>query len=163
MVVDALGGSLSGKREASVCSSNVVTGSLTDGTRVLLAKPQTYVNRSGEALRGILDKTGVQLSSCLVVVDDFNLPLGKLRFRRGGSDGGHNGLKSIIENVGREFSRLRIGVGPLPEGMPPFDFVLGSFAPSESAEIQRTTESASTAIRDFAAGGIEAAMNRHNR
>lgn len=99
----------------------------------VLIKPTTYMNLSGQAVQSALARFCSPLSEMLVVYDDFSLPLGKIRFRQSGSSGGHNGLKSIIELLGEEFPRLKIGVGPLPEGIDPADYVLGKFLQKERA------------------------------
>jgi PTH1 family peptidyl-tRNA hydrolase len=134
-----------------------------EGISIALVKPKTYVNRCGEALADFIKRAGCQISACLVVVDDYHLPLGKIRIRPGGSDGGHNGLKSIISAVGPEFPRLRIGVGPIPAGGESVPFVLGEFAPDETALLQTTLTKTSDAMLMFARQGIEKAMNTYNR
>ena len=133
-----------------------------EGLQCAFVKPMTYVNRCGEAMRAIIEKTRCPLGSCLVVVDDYHLPLGTLRFRRGGSDGGHNGLKSIIEHVGTGFPRLRIGIGPIPETMGAIEFVLGKFEEKESAVLKNTLQMAGEAMKMFALQGIDKAMSAYN-
>ena len=103
------------------------------------------------------------LSSWLIVVDDFNLSLGRLRFRREGSDGGHNGLRSIISEIGTAFPRLRIGTGPLPEGASVTDFVLSDFNENEIDKKNEMINSAADAVLYFCKDGIEAAMNTFNK
>jgi peptidyl-tRNA hydrolase, PTH1 family len=134
-----------------------------EGLSAALVKPMTYVNRCGEALVDIIKRTGCPLSSCLVIVDDYHLPLGKIRMRPGGSDGGHNGLKSIIAAVGTQFPRLRIGIGPIPEGMDSVQFVLGEFGQVETAAVQSALTKADEAMLLFARQGIEKAMNEYNK
>ena len=126
-------------------------------------KPLTYVNDSGKALIQAIAEFNCPAEACLVVVDDYHLPLGVLRLRRSGSDGGHNGLKSIIEQVGTGFPRLRIGIGPLPEGVPAVDFVLGIFEGSESEELADALEKANIIMQLFALEGIDTAMNAINK
>ncbi len=125
-------------------------------------KPQTYVNRSGTAVKHLLKWFDVPLTSCLVIVDDFNLPLGSLRFRRRGSDGGHNGLRSIISETGDNFPRLRIGIGPVPKNSSTIDFVLSTFAVNEIEIKNKTITLAADAVAFFCKNGINKAMNRFN-
>ena len=125
-------------------------------------KPLTYVNNSGTALIQALTEMSCPLEACLVVVDDYHLPLGMLRLRRSGSDGGHNGLKSIIEQVGTGFPRLRIGIGPLPDDVSAVDFVLGDFKKSESDVVAEVVEKANIVMSLFAQIDIDAAMSAIN-
>jgi PTH1 family peptidyl-tRNA hydrolase len=161
-VIDALEQSLSGRRHPACCASRITTGIADHGARVVLAKPQTYVNRSGEAYSRLLRKTGLPSTSCLVIVDDFHLAAGSVRLRRRGSDGGHNGLKSIIEHAGRDFPRLRVGIGPLPHGMSVIDFVLGEFRAEEEEAVAEGVETAARAAHCFSREGIDTAMNEFN-
>jgi PTH1 family peptidyl-tRNA hydrolase len=130
--------------------------------RVLFVKPMTYMNRSGDAVSHVLTRHFIELDHLLVVCDDFTLPLGKLRFRREGSDGGHNGLASIIEKLDiKEFSRLRMGIDKDPR-MDPADFVLARFKKSERAAVNEMVDRAGEAIADFIQNGIHLVMNRWN-
>jgi PTH1 family peptidyl-tRNA hydrolase len=129
----------------------------------LVAEPVTFMNRSGHAVQQIAAFYKIDPPALLVVVDDVNLPLGRLRLRRMGSDGGHNGLKSVIEQIGSEFSRLRIGVG---RGDPRWDLADHVLSPFESGEREMVEEAigrAADAVELFVAEGIEAAMNRFNQ
>ena len=130
-----------------------------------LARSRSYMNVCGphvaEALGGVAAsrRPGVA-ASLLVVVDDFMLPEGKLRFRRGGSSGGHNGLKSIIETLGtEEFPRLRIGVGPVPPGVDPADYVLHRVS---AARLDELAAKAADALEFCLAEDLEKAMNKIN-
>jgi len=129
---------------------------------VLLAKPLTYMNRSGDVVAGLARYFDVPVSDLLVVVDEAALPFGRLRVRRGGSAGGHNGLKSIIEHVGSEFSRLRIGVGRGDDRRDLADHVLARFDKDEAAEVDRMTQRAADAAEMFITAGIAAVMNGFN-
>jgi len=135
---------------------------------VLLAKPLTYMNASGEAVGGLLRYFKIELPDLLVVVDEAQLPLGKLRARARGSAGGHNGLKSVIAHVGEEFSRLRLGVGRGPEGpggkaqRDLADHVLARFEADERAEVERMMTRAADAAEVFVTGGIAGVMNQYN-
>jgi len=133
------------------------------GTRLLLMKPLTFMNRSGlsvaRAARDAVEGPG----DVLVVVDDADLRLGRLRLRAGGSAGGHNGLKSIIEHLGTpEFPRLRIGVGRDKAEAGLIDHVLGRFKPEERAEVDRVVTRAVDAILHYVTEGIGSAMNMFN-
>ena len=133
-----------------------------DGCRVVLAKPRTFMNLSGRALRYLRDRFGVPPERMLVVYDDMDLPLGKLRLRLSGSSGGHNGLNSIISEIGtQEFPRLRIGVGR-PTQSNTIAHVLGGFTQAEQQDIAEALSSASGAIEAVLAEGVERAMNRFN-
>jgi PTH1 family peptidyl-tRNA hydrolase len=101
-------------------------------------------------------------SALWVVVDDLNLAAGKVRIRPDGSDGGHNGLKSIIAVAGPEFPRLRIGIGPVPAGVNVIDFVLGRFGDADEAAVVSTVPRAAQAVRSALSGGIGPAMSRFN-
>jgi PTH1 family peptidyl-tRNA hydrolase len=143
-----------GKWEAILCKRESLS--------FALVKPKTYVNRCGESLVDCIELMQCPLSSCLVIVDDYHLPLGTIRIRPGGSDGGHNGLKSIIERVGTKFPRLRIGIGPLPDNTESIGFVLGSFNKNEQSILQNAMTKAEGAMLLFAQRGIDAAMNAFN-
>lgn len=145
------------------CRSEIVVSRLPHGDVVSIVKPQTLVNRSGIAIKEVLTRYNLPLSSCLIIIDDFNLPLGKLRFRRSGTDGGHNGLRSIISEIGTGFPRLRIGIGPLPENTNIVDFVLGSFDKREIKKKDEAVNKAADTVLFFCKNGIEAAMSRYNR
>ncbi|HET6947925.1 MAG TPA: aminoacyl-tRNA hydrolase [bacterium] len=133
------------------------------GTRVILARPQTYVNVSGEAVRDLRRRHRLRPQDIVVVVDDLDLPLGRLRLRASGSAGGHNGLKSIIEAIGTtEFPRLRVGIGRPPEGVDPADYVLTPFTSDEQAVVDAALDRAAEAIETAVTEGIETAMNRFN-
>ncbi len=131
--------------------------------RVLLAKPQTYVNLSGVAVRDLQRRHHVKVEDIYVIVDDMDLPLGRLRIRPKGGPGGHKGLQSVIDALGSEvFPRVRVGVGRPPQGQDPVDFVLTKFAASERAVIDAVLDRAAEAIELAVAQGLAAAMNRVN-
>ena len=154
--------SLKDKYRYTDCSSDIVTGTAEGTGKVALVKPRTFVNRSGDAAAAVLRRARLGPAALMVVVDDLNLPLGRLRFRAEGSDGGHNGLRSIIGAVGNGFPRLRIGTGPLPPGVSAVDFVLGRFTREEQATAVQTAAVAAEALAFFLGNGIEQAMNRFN-
>jgi peptidyl-tRNA hydrolase, PTH1 family len=130
---------------------------------IILVKPMTYMNRSGDSVAPICHYFRIQPSELLTVVDDVALPLGKLRLRASGSDGGHNGLKSIIAHLGIDFPRLRIGVGAAADSADLVDHVLSTFSKAEQEVVSGSVERATDAIRRVADEGIEAAMNIFNR
>jgi len=136
---------------------------ITVGRFVLLSRPLTYMNRSGQAMRWLLEEFGLTPESMLVVVDDVDLPLANLRLRRSGGPGTHNGLRSLCEEVGTGFPRLRVGVrgddmiGDLA------DYVLSSFTEEEADAAKAAVERAADAVESVLSGGFEAAMNVYNR
>ena len=128
---------------------------------VVLAKPQTFVNLSGQAVGGILRRYRLDCSDIIVICDDANLPLGRLRIRAKGSAGGHKGLKSIIHSLGTEdFARIRIGIGSSKGDM--VDHVLSRFRRSERGLVREAIERAGDAVEVILAAGIDEAMNRFN-
>jgi len=133
---------------------------------LLLAKPQTYMNRSGWALRCLADRNAVAPEAVLVIYDEVALPLGRLRIRRGGSPGGHRGMESIVESLRTDaVPRLRIGIGPADEGgigSELADYVLAPFAPAEEEAVAAAVARAAEAALVWRSGGVEEAMNRFN-
>jgi PTH1 family peptidyl-tRNA hydrolase len=133
------------------------------GTKLLLLAPHTFMNLSGRSVRAAVQYLQLPLSEILVVCDDFNLPLGRLRFRPGGSSGGQRGLENIIQELGSpEFPRLRIGIGPLPPLMDATDFVLGRFSQEEKLVLQPILETAAKAVLDWISLGTTVCMHRYN-
>jgi peptidyl-tRNA hydrolase, PTH1 family len=131
------------------------------GLDLTLAKPLTYMNESGLAVRKLLAREHAPLSDLLVVVDDFALPFGKLRFREGGGGGGHNGLGSVIDELQSvKFSRLRIGIGTPDRGF--VDHVLSTFAPDERERLDELLDAAADAVETWAREGTSRAANRFN-
>ena len=131
--------------------------------RSLLLWPYTLMNRSGQSAKAAADFYQILPADLLVVCDDFNLPLGKLRLRSSGSAGGQKGLEDIIKRLGTdEFSRLRIGIGPVPDSWDAADFVLGKFGPSDKPIVDESIDRAVDAVECWVAEGIAVAMNRFN-
>jgi len=131
--------------------------------RVLLAAPQTFMNLSGRAVRQILDFYKLGLADLLVICDDLNLPMGRLRLRKNGSAGGQKGLRNIIEHAGtEEFARLRIGIDRPPERMDATAYVLQKFTASERDAMSDAVAAAAAAAELWATQGPDAAMNRVN-
>lgn len=135
----------------------------TEKEKVLLLLPQTFMNLSGNSVGAARDFYKLTNEDVLIVCDDFNLPLAKLRLRAAGSAGGQKGLADVIRRLGTdEVPRLRIGVGPVPDHWDPVDFVLGKFTAAESTEIALTIQRAADAVVDWANEGLAACMNRYN-
>ena len=135
-----------------------------EGERVMLLKPRTYMNLSGESIRAALEYTGCSAEDLIVICDDINIPLGTLRIRKGGSAGGHNGLKNIILQLGtQDFKRIRVGVGTQPEDMDRVSYVLSHFTKAERIEMDDAAERAAEAAVTMFTEGVDTAMNRFNR
>jgi len=130
--------------------------------QVLLVKPLTFMNLSGQAIGELARYFKIEVGDVLVVVDEADLPLGKLRARARGSAGGHNGLKSVIAHLGNEFARLRVGVGRGGDQKNLADHVLSKFEKRESADVERMTTRAADAAEMFITSGIAAVMNGFN-
>jgi len=131
---------------------------------VLLFEPLTYMNSSGQAVKGLLSFYQAQTDDLLVVLDDMALPIGKIRARASGSSGGHNGLKDIIALLGSDsVPRLRVGIGPAPEGTGDIDYVLSKFTDQESETIGQAIEIAAKASDDWVNFGIRHVMDRYNK
>ncbi|MBN2369244.1 MAG: aminoacyl-tRNA hydrolase [Vicinamibacteria bacterium] len=163
MVVDALASRAAAGRWRTEHEAWVAEA-VFDDEKLLLVKPQTYMNRSGAAVAPLLDGHGGGLMDLLVVVDDVALPLTTLRIRSRGSHGGHNGLRSIVDTLGAdEFARLRIGVrrGDLPEDLA--EYVLSPFEEEEVLIVQEVVGRAADAVECILLDGVQAAMNRFNR
>ncbi len=165
LVIDALAAS-EGETLREGPGPSHVCGYSVGRMRGILAKPMTLMNRSGSAARALVDRLeGPDLESILVVTDDLDLPLGRLRFRRSGGDGGHNGLRSVMGELGSGgFPRLRLGIGRPEEeaGRDAIDHVLAPFLDEERGAVTGVVERAVEGVRLFVAEGIDAAMNRFN-
>jgi PTH1 family peptidyl-tRNA hydrolase len=159
-VVDLLSGSSRAGRAQERFQAAVVELA-EDAGKVLLVKPLTFMNLSGQSVRELLDFYKVPLEELLVVCDDINLPLGKLRFRARGSHGGHNGLRNIQQHLGTsEYARLRLGVGAPDDTA--VDHVLGRFRASEVPVIKDAIALAAQAAAVWIDKGIDECMNRYN-
>ncbi|MZQ74978.1 MAG: aminoacyl-tRNA hydrolase [Peptoclostridium sp.] len=133
------------------------------GQKVLLVKPQTYMNLSGDSLAEILSYYKLSPEELIVVYDDIDTDFGRIRIRKKGSAGTHNGMKSIISRIGfDDFPRIRIGVGRPFDGRDLASFVLSKFTNEEMKEIAETEKRAAEAAEAIISGGVEAAMNKYN-
>ncbi len=134
------------------------------GRQLILLKPSTFMNLSGNAVRYWMQQEKIELPHLLVCVDDLALPFGQLRLKPGGSDAGHNGLKHIAQILGtQQYARLRFGIGSEFHRGQQVDYVLGTFPPEEEALIPERTKVTSAAIKTFCLAGIQMAMNQLNR
>lgn len=130
---------------------------------VCLIKPRTYMNLSGTAVLSALSRFTIPVNRLLVVVDDMALPFGKIRFRKQGSDGGHNGLASITEKLGRsDYPRLRIGIDKPPDNIDAADYVLSNFSQDEAGNLGDIVSRSVEGIKIFLESGIQDAMNQFN-
>lgn len=141
------------------------------GNEVLLARPQTYMNLSGESVRLLLDRTHTKIDELIVIHDDLDLPVGKIRIRFGGGSGGHKGINSIFQETGsRDFYRVRIGVGRPPrfkdnveiQEDDVIDYVLSNFTQDEKKIIEKSLPIAGEAVVSLITEGLTAAMNKYN-
>ena len=132
------------------------------GKSLILAKPQTYMNLSGNAIGSLARYYRIPMANLLVIYDEIDLPFGTLRFREQGGSGGHNGMKSIIDRIGRDFPRLRLGVDRPPGYMEPADYVLQNFSDGELPIVTEMIDLAVVAIQSYLQDGIEIAMTRYN-
>lgn len=134
------------------------------GEKVLLVKPQTFMNLSGEGVKPLIDYFEIAPENTLVVYDDLDLPTGKIRLRLKGGAGGHNGIKSLIEHLGtKEFKRLRIGIGRPVDRTPVVDYVLQPFSKAEKEEIDRAVQLAADACEMWFARDFNDVMNKFNQ
>lgn len=162
-VIDVLAGkyniNVTEKKNRALCGTGIIAGQ-----KVLLVKPQTYMNLSGESIGAILNFYKLDPASQLIVIyDDISLTPGKLRIRRKGSAGGHNGIKSIIAHAGsQDFARIKIGVGEKPEGWDLADYVLGRFSKEERSQVEEAMKDAADAVALMVSGEMDKAMNRYN-
>lgn len=159
MLADQYNIKVKDKKFRALCGSGII-----EGQRVLLMKPQTFMNLSGESIGAALNFYKLDANTHLVVIfDDISLAPGKLRVKRKGSAGGHNGIKNIIALCGTEgFMRVKVGVGEKPQGWDLADYVLGRFSKEERALAEEAMEDAAGAVALMVRGEIDEAMNRYN-
>lgn len=159
-IADKYNISVDGRKNRAFCGKGII-----EGQKVILAKPQTFMNLSGESIRGLVDYYKVDPETELIVIyDDISLSVGQLRIRKKGSAGGHNGIKNIIAHLGTDvFPRIKVGVGEKPPKYDLADYVLGHFSKEERVLMEEGFQEAADAVEMIISGEIEAAMNRFNR
>lgn len=163
MVVDALAQKYKGnwkstRFEAETCRISIA------GEKVLLVKPQTFMNLSGVALGQILRYYRAELSKTLVIYDDIDIALSSIRIREKGGAGSHNGMKSILQHMkSQDFPRIRVGIGPQPPHIDIVDYVLAAFPEEEREKLSQGIENSVAATESFIRDGIQTAMNRFNK
>lgn len=129
---------------------------------LLLVKPTTFMNLSGEAVRAVMDYFKIEVKDILIIYDDIALDLGRIRFRANGSDGGHNGIKSIIQHVGtKDFDRLKVGIGPQPN-IPSENYVLQNFPKEQHEELKDVLKKSIEAVEYYLKNDIQKAQNLFN-
>jgi peptidyl-tRNA hydrolase, PTH1 family len=143
---------------------DALVGEWSNGERILLAKPQSYMNRSGDSVKELLREFGASAKDLVIVYDDLDLPFGRIRIRPEGGAGGHRGVLSVMESLeGAPFYRVRVGIGRPPEGVEPTDYVLEGFSPEEATEVNDVVSRASDAVICLLQEGAQRAMERFNR
>ena len=163
-VIDALADkyniSVDGRKNRAYIGKGII-----EGQKVLLVKPQTYMNLSGESIGGLVDYFKIDEEQDLIVIyDDISLSPGQIRIRKKGSAGGHNGIKNIIAHLGTQvFPRIKVGVGEKPKKYDLADYVLSHFTQAERKEMEEGYQKAIQAVEKILAGEMEAAMNEFNR
>lgn len=163
-VIDALADkyniSVDGRKNRAFIGKGII-----EGQKVILVKPQTYMNLSGESIRGIIDYYKIDEEEELIVVyDDISLDIGQIRIRKKGSAGGHNGIKNIIAHLGHDvFRRVKVGVGEKPKGFDLADYVLSHFSKAEKEQLGEGYQKAVSAIEMILCDEMEEAMNEYNR
>lgn len=163
-VIDAIADkyniSVDGRKNRAFCGKGII-----EGQKVILAKPQTYMNLSGESVRGLVDYYKIDEEAELIVIyDDISLDVGQLRIRKKGSAGGHNGIKNIIAHLGTTvFPRIKVGVGEKPKNYDLADYVLGHFSKADREIMEEGYQRAIKAVEMIVQGNMESAMNEFNR
>lgn len=131
--------------------------------KVMLLKPQTYMNLSGESIKEVVDFYKLKLQDLIVIYDDMDIEVGTIKIRKKGGPGSHNGMKSVISNLGKdEFSRIRVGIGKPENKNDMINYVIGHIPESEFERLDKSTTIAKDAIIDIVLGGIDKAMNKYN-
>ena len=133
------------------------------GKKVLLVKPQTYMNDSGRCIRQVMDFYKIPTENIIIIYDDIDLPEGKVRIRAKGGPGTHNGMRSIVSNIGENFPRVRVGIGQPPhKEMDLADYVLGKFTKDSQKTIEEAITRSADAVMEFIKSGVEASMQKYN-
>jgi len=164
LVIDQLAAQYQLKFSRRAVLNSYTAEGLLEDVECLLVKPLTYMNNSGSVVRQVLNKKGAEASRLLVVCDDFHLDFGKMRIREKGSDGGHNGLTSVIQHLQTQnFSRLRLGIGSPKPSEDVVDYVLGSFSSKEKREMDPFIQQAARCCACWAVEGISKTMSQFNK
>jgi peptidyl-tRNA hydrolase, PTH1 family len=159
MVLDVLAARAGGRFKAHRARADVLEGRMT-GTRVVLAKPRSFMNESGGPVKGLLDFYKVPVERLVVVHDELDIPFGAVRLKQGGGDNGHNGLRSITKSVGaKDYLRVRFGVGRPPGRMDAAAFVLKDFSAAERKDLDLEVDRAADAVEALLSEGLGAAQN----
>ncbi len=162
MLIDRLAVRL-GARGLKVQSKAIVTSAIYEDRKLILAKPQTYMNLSGQSIQGLANFYKLPLENLLVAHDDLDLPFGTIRMRPGGGPGGQKGIASTIERLGtKDFARLRLGIGRPPGRMDPAAYVLQDFSRDETKTLSELLDRAADAALEFVINGLDKAMNKFN-
>lgn len=162
MVLDALADRMGGRFKSHRARADVLEGRLVN-TRVVLAKPRSYMNESGGPVVALRDFFKILTERIVVVHDEMDIPFGMLRLKRGGGDNGHNGLRSITRALGsRDYLRVRFGIGRPPGRQDPADFVLRDFSSTERKDLALNVERAADAVEMLLTQGLAAAQNAYN-
>lgn len=141
----------------------IVGRGVIEGMKVILAKPQTYMNLSGESIREIADFYKIDPENMITIYDDISLDVGRLRIRKKGSAGGHNGIKNIIAHLGTDvFPRIKVGVGEKPQGWDLADYVLSKYSKEEQQALREASDNVIGAVKLMVMDNIDAAMNQYN-
>lgn len=161
-IIDLFRREIGAGKAKSVDFALITEGQL-NGERIILAKPQTFMNSSGMAVSLLISRFSISLEDLWVIYDDIDLEFGMIRIRRSGSGGGHKGLRSIINHIkSQSFPRLRVGIGQPPRGMDAIDHVLSKFSSQEREEMDQAEQTAVEALRVMILDGMDSAMNRFN-
>ena len=144
-------------------SKAIVTSAVYEERKLILAKPQTYMNLSGQSVQGLINFYKIPLSNFMIVSDDLDIPFGEIRIRASGGAGGQRGVKSTIEQLGtKEFPRIRIGIGRPPGRMDPAAYVLQNFSRDEISTLSDVLDHAADAVLAFVKDGLNKSMNQFN-
>jgi PTH1 family peptidyl-tRNA hydrolase len=151
-------------RVTSKRGNSLIAESSWHGEKLVLAKPQAYMNRSGDSVKALMREFGAGAEELIVVYDDLDLPFGRIRIRPSGSAGGHRGVASIIDSLaGAPFYRVRMGIGRPPDGVDPAEYVLEPFSPEEALQVGAIVERAAKAVLSLIEHGGPASMGHFNR
>lgn len=162
MLIDRLAVRLNA-RGMKVQSKAIVTDGMYEDHKLILAKPQTYMNLSGPSVQGLVHFYKIPLTNIMVLSDDLDIPFGTIRIRAAGGPGGQRGLSSVIESLGtKDFPRLRLGIGRPPGKMDPANFILQNFSRDEMKSISEILDAGADAVLEFVKNGLNAAMNKFN-